>query len=132
MGRGMVCALVLVCVIIGCAPVDPEPAAEIAPPELTAERARAALIDLIRSPDPGELKDFPLGRFIGDAVQGGVEAPSWGPFALHLEEREYTYSREFGEPPRVCRWQYRGRFDLRDGQWVALPPYLENQSLGPE
>jgi hypothetical protein len=123
--------LVLTCATLGCAPSDPEPAAE-APPDLTPERARDALIELIRSPNPGELKDFPLGQFIGDEVKGGTESPSWGPFALHLRDREYTYSRAFGQPPRVCRWQYRGRFELRGSQWVALPPQVESQALGPD
>jgi hypothetical protein len=132
MGRGTVSALVLACGAIGCAPADPEPAAEAPAPELTAERARAALIELIRSPDPGALKDFPLGRFVGDGVEGGAESPSWGPFSLHLKEREYTYSRAFGPPPRVCRWEYRGRFELRAGRWVALPPRVESQALGAE
>jgi hypothetical protein len=98
--------------------------------ELTAEPARDALIELIRSPEQGELKDFPLEQFVGDGVEGGAAAPSWGPFSLHLKEREYTYSRAFGQPPRVCRWQYRGGFELRAGRWVALPPQVESQALG--
>jgi hypothetical protein len=127
MGRATLAALVLAC-IGGCAPVSPE----APPPDLTAEQARAALIELIRLPDPGELKDFPLERFVGNGVEGGVESPSWGPFSMHLKEREYTYSRVFGQPPRVCRWQYRGAFELRAGRWVALPPRVESQELGPE
>jgi len=120
MGRATVAALVLACGFGGCAPVAPEPAPEAPPPELTTEQARAALIELIRSPEPGELKDFPLERFVGDGVEGGAESPSWGPFSLHLKEREYTYSRAFGQPPRVCRWQYRGGSSCgRAGGWLC-------------
>ncbi len=116
----------------GCAPVTLGPVPEAAPAELTANQARAALIELIRSPEPGELKEFPLERFVGNGVEGGAEAPTWGPFFLRLKEREYTYSRTFGQPPRVCRWQYRGGFELRAGRWAALPPRVESQALGPE
>jgi hypothetical protein len=113
-------------------PVETLPLAEVASPELTAERARTALIELIRSPEPGELKDFPLERFASDGVESGPTSSSWGPFSLHLTEREYSYARAFGEPPRVCRWRYRGSFELRGGQWVALPPRIESQALGPD
>ncbi|OWK41105.1 hypothetical protein FRUB_04997 [Fimbriiglobus ruber] len=90
------------------------------------------LIDLIRSPEPGELKDFPLERFVGDGVEGGAGSPSWGPFTFHLKTQEYAYSRTFGRPPRVCRWEYRGGFELRTGRWVALPPRVESQALCPD
>lgn len=102
-------------------------------PELTAARAKAALIGLIRSPDAGALKDFPLERFAGeDVVNDGEEFRSWGPFALLLNQREYTYSLAFGRPPRVCRWFYRGRFEWKQGQWIALKPQVQSQALGPE
>jgi hypothetical protein len=102
-----------------------------AAPELTAERAKGALIDLIRCPEPGELKDFPLERFEKEGVVRG-DSPSWGPFSLDLKAHEYTYDRAFGQPPRVCRWHYRGKFELREGRWVGLPPRVEWQALGPE
>jgi hypothetical protein len=138
MRQVMIAAVALALSATGCRPVASEakneapPPTEVAPPELTAERARAALIELVRSPEPGELKDFPLERFAGDGVEGGAESPSWGPFSLHLTAREYSYTRTFGQPPRVCRWQYRGGFELRAGRWVALPPRVESQALGPE
>src|SRR4051812_46490457 len=94
------------------APDAPDPLPE-APPGPTPEAARAALIDLIQSPDPGELKDFPLDRFAGAGAEAGPDdAASWGPFALDLRRREYTFDRGFGQPPRVCRWHYRGAFEL--------------------
>jgi hypothetical protein len=130
MGRATLAALVVACVA-GCAPVARQPGPEPPPPELTAEQARVALIELIRSPEPGELKDFPLERFVGAGVEGGADSPSWGPFSLHLRERVYTYSRTFGQPPRVCRWECRGEFELRAGRWVALAPRVESQALGP-
>ena len=139
MRRLTIAALALAFGAAGCQPDTPEPVADgpapgeqAAPPELTAEQARAALIDLIRSPEPGELKSFPLERFAGDGLEGGPESPSWGPFSFHLPAREYSYARTFGQPPQVCRWQYRGGFELRAGRWVALPPQIEFQALGGE
>ncbi len=59
--------------------------AEVPPPELTAGRARAALIELIRSPEPGDLKDFPLKQFAEDGIEGQPDWPSWGPFPSILK-----------------------------------------------
>jgi hypothetical protein len=131
MGRVLITSLALCCALVGCATHAPQSEGEEpSPPDLTAERARTALIDLIRSSDPGALKDFPLERFERDGVEGADGSQHWGPFSLHLKEREYTYSRIFGEPPRVCRWHYRGGFVLREGWWMALPPRVESQELG--
>src|SRR5437899_4872281 len=83
--------------LMASAPDPPEPVPE-APPGLTPEVARAALIDLIRSADPGELKDFPLDRFAGEGIETGQnDAVSWGPFSLQLNRREYTFDRGFGQ-----------------------------------
>ncbi len=126
--------LAMVCVFTGCATdaSHPEIGQQI-PTELTTERAKRALVKLIQSSKPGRLKDFPLDRFINEAVIARDDtSPSWGPFSLHLKQREYTYSQAFGQPPRVCRWHYRGRFDFRDGEWIASSPEIESQELGPE
>ncbi len=131
MGRSTLAALVLAYGVGGCAGGTRAHTGTRAP-RADRRAARAALIELIRSPDAGELNDFPLERFVGDGVGAGAQAPSWGPFSLHLKERAYTYSRAFGQPPRVCRWHYRGAFELRAGRWVALLPQVESQALGPE
>ena len=139
MWRPMIPALLLACGLAGCVSESSSPdngsnpATQAAPPELTAERARSALIELIRSPDPGQLKDFPLERFAADGAESWADgSASWGPFALHLRAREYSYSRAFGAPPRVCRWHFRGGFEFKQGRWVAMPPRVESQALGPE
>jgi hypothetical protein len=76
------------------------------------------------------MADFPMEKFAGDDAkvdeEGGV---SWGPFSIYLRDKSYTYSRKFGQPPRVCMWQYRGGFELRDGRWEALPPQVQFQAL---
>jgi hypothetical protein len=72
-----------------------------------------------------------LRRFEKEGVVSGAGAPWWGPFSLELKAHEYTYELAFGEPPRVCRWHYRGKYELRQGRWVALPPRVEWQALGP-
>src|SRR5580765_7743937 len=122
MNRVMIVAFALVCGVTGCERNDPDPPPQAPPPELTAEIARAALIDLIRSPESGPLSDFPLNDYIGRGVDGSGDSLSWGPFALDIKEREYKYTVAFGEPPRVCTWHYSGKFELQEGRWVALPP----------
>ena len=124
----------MTCGFAGCATDASQPqAGRIVPTELTGEKAKTALVRLIQSSQPGKLKDFPLDQFFREKVKAGKSSSqSWGPFSFHLKERRYSYSRAFGEPPRVCRWHYRGAFDFRDGEWVALPPEVESQELDAE
>jgi hypothetical protein len=96
------------------------------------EQARRALIDLIRSAKPGDLADFPLERYANEAVAQGGDTAFWGPFCLHFERRDYTYCVAFGQPQRVCRWHFRGRFVLQKGRWRALAPEVECRTLEPE
>src|SRR5579885_240889 len=94
-----------------------------AAPELTPEAAKAALIDLIRSETTTHLEGFPLERYADDLPERGKgQTAFWGPFQIELGDRTYSYTRRFGQPPRVCTWEYRGEFEMRDGRWVALPP----------
>jgi hypothetical protein len=138
----VILALAVLAGPLGCGGETPAPPAQTgalpqatdnpaSPPDLTAERARAALIALIRSAESGELRDFPLEKFASKSVEGGdSDLPWWGPFCLHVQRREYSYRRIFGQPPRECTWTYRGRFELKEGRWVALPPQPESQALG--
>ena len=84
MRRYITAALTLGCCLTGCATDTPEPqVGQTAPPILTAEAAEAGLIKLVKSPEPGQLKGFPLERFAKQNIvvaDGG--SPSWGPFSL--------------------------------------------------
>lgn len=134
MQRGTIPLLILAGLFTGGILDAPQPASvsELRP-ELTAERAQTALIELIRSSDAGDLKDFPLDQFAGENVaNNGKQFSSWGPFDLLLEQREYTYTRAFGRPPRVCRWFHRGKFEFKQGKWIALKPQVESRALGVE
>lgn len=120
----VIVASMLTCGVTGCGK---------AALDLTAEQARTAMIELIRSPEPGQLKDFPLDQFVNDGVKIYKDgSTSWGPFSFSLNTKEYTYEQAFGEAPRVCRWHYRGGFEFKGHQWFALPPRVEWQALGPE
>jgi hypothetical protein len=99
-------------------------------PILTSVIARSALIELIRSPEAGELESFPLDQFLEVEVHDDSESSSWGPFNLNLKAREYTISRSYGDPPRVCHSEYQGQFVWQDGHWIAKPPRCVSRGLG--
>jgi hypothetical protein len=134
MRHSVIIAMAVVCGFIVCAEPPPPPEPEEPPPlpEPTAEEAKAALVDLIRSPNSGVPNAFSLESLEECDLHCGDGFAYWGPFCLHLKKRDYTYTIAFGRPPRVCRWYYRGKFELKEGRWVALKPEVEMQALGPE
>jgi hypothetical protein len=130
--RSYLLGLLPLIALVGCIPQESPPDSDV-PPNLNPEAARQALIDLIRSPDPGDLKDFPLEKFIKEPAVVDEDDPassSWGPFHFQVDANRYTFCRVFGEAPRTCRWEYKGSFEFRNGQWVALPPRVVLQALG--
>jgi hypothetical protein len=110
--------------IIGCNCDSPQPDATQSPPtRLTAEQARDAMIELIRSEEPGSLEGFPLDRFVNEGVKiGEGDYASWACFSFDLKAREYTYQRK--GPVEKKQWHagYKGKFEFRNGKWIASKP----------
>jgi hypothetical protein len=106
--------------LAGCAPVDPEAFQE--PTEPTAEQARNALIQLIRTNGAGEFRDFPVQKYINDQIEGDGDSRYWAGFCLNLKDRSYTFSERVGTDTSFCDTQYVGSFEWQSDKWVALPP----------
>jgi len=102
----------------------------VSAPELTAEQAKDAMIELIRSSDPGRLGDFPLARFANDKVQTieGDKA-SWACFWFDLKTKKYTYREDNGLDGKARYLaECEGSFEFRHGKWVAVKPRVLSET----
>ncbi len=97
---------------------------------LTAEQARQALLELIRSrpdafigsPDPDKLARIPL----EDRADGKY---AFGTFVLDLINQRY--SADIGhDAPEL--YSYKGSFARRDGHWIASDPEVTRLHRTPE
>jgi hypothetical protein len=95
---------------------------------LTAERAKVALLDMMRS----ELAAH-LGWFDGDVADKmskmTVEPQQdgcyrWGAFNFNTSKLLYTFVVEPRREGSACVLEYKGAFERNDGRWVATPPEL--------
>jgi hypothetical protein len=120
--------------LAGCsAPPGHPPAASHEQP-LTPERAKEALLAMMRS-QPG--KD--LGWFKGDipdqmgAMTIEEEGNRWyawtGAFRFNPSERVYTFVVRPRPDAWACAFEYKGSFVSKDGRWSATPPELVSAAL---
>jgi hypothetical protein len=126
MNRSLVAAPLL-CVwtaVAGCSSVEPAnsaPAAALEPSTLTAEQAKEAVLELVRShpgvfigsPDPDRLEQCSLREFDDDEW-------SFGAFVVDLRHRNYW--ADIGEDEM---YHYYGSIQWREGRWVAGEPELQ-------
>ena len=92
------------------------------PPTLTGEIAKSALISLIESSKDGVLSSFPIEDWRSTNVVNEEDWMHWGPITLKLNERIYEFTTTAGPEARLCKMWYRGAFEFRDHNWVALSP----------
>ena len=136
MSRPVLLAFVLAAGAAGCGGSDDppgEPALAAAPvPDLTPTAAKAALVALVESGASAELRWVDL-RFqrAWEVRESDGQATGWGPFALDLGARAYSFELRSGPPTRVCTERYCGEFAFQGERWVALSPRLVMTSLGP-
>jgi hypothetical protein len=116
-------ALYLSAAVAGCSPSEraaPEPPSREQPATLTAQRARQAVLELIRArpdafigcPDPDELAELPL-------EERGEGEYAFGAFVVNLPNR--WYAADIGhDAPEL--YHYRGSFERRNGEWIASEP----------
>jgi len=95
--------------------------------ELTADKAKVALLALLQTNRPEDLSvdTEKLSQQPGEftARSGGL---SWGPLYIDLAKKTYSYSAVHGP----CTWGYQGQFELQQGRWVALAPRVLYQAKG--
>ena len=126
-------ALCLWTAAAGCSPSEPaasEPAAKQEQATLTADQARQAVLELIRSrpdafigsPDPGKLAELPLEQRQDDEY-------AFGAFVVNLSDRWYT--ADIGRDA-LEMYSYRGLFARREGRWIASEPEVTRFHQPPE
>jgi hypothetical protein len=95
---------------------------------LTPERARAALVELIRrNPEFFEMKLSPreLDELAKATIEKRTEEPRGteyfcGGFLIDPERATYTLDLMGG--PATCMVHYQGDFESSSGRWIALKP----------
>ena len=102
--------------------------------KLTPERAKVALLEMMRS-QPGR----DLGWFDGDIPEemsktAIVETENgwyeWtAAFRFHPSEAIYTFVVRPRPRVRACAFEYKGSFRREDGRWVATRPELVRTAL---
>jgi hypothetical protein len=89
----------------------------------SVSEAKEALLAVLRS---GGLRDLSfvspdkLGRQAEEPVGDGTW--QWGPFSIDLSAKTYRYTIQYGPGPiHKCALEYWGRFESRQGRWIATP-----------
>ena len=93
--------------------------------ELTADGAKVALLELLRTNRPKDLSvDTEQLSQRAAEFTAGPDGLFWGPFYIDLVEKTYRYALVYGP----CTWGFQGQFELRQGRWVALAPKVHDIS----
>jgi hypothetical protein len=97
--------------------------------KLTPERAKAALLDMMRSKAGRD-----IGWFDGDSPDKMAEMPiakgddAWydwtAAFRINPSRAIYTFTVRPQPGARACVFEYEGSFVQTDGRWHATPPKL--------
>jgi hypothetical protein len=121
-------------VLAGCASQTEQPPSAVQEETLTPERAKEALLDMVRS-KPGK----ELGWFQGDIphemakMKIEEEEDGWyawtGAFRFNTSKAIYTFVVRPQPGARACVFEYKGSFVNKDGRWAATPPELVSTAL---
>jgi hypothetical protein len=102
--------------------------------ELTPERAKAALLEMMRSKAGKDLGWFD-GNVADEMARRKIEAEEDGwyawtaAFRFHPARGIYTFVVAPRPGVRACVFEYEGTFVRRDGAWSATPPRLVKAAL---
>jgi hypothetical protein len=96
-------------------------------PELTAEDAKAAMIELLRTTQLDYMRGFPVDEAAKEPVhvyESGSAA--WADFSFDLKTKKYSYRVERGDRNAKDHFAagYEGTFEYKQGKWVALKPRM--------
>ncbi len=122
-------AAAFVTIVAGC--TEPElPREAQTPPELTAERAKEALIEMLRD-NPKALQGgpaYPAEKLAGEKVtMKSSELCDIGAFTVDL--RRTTWHIESRGPG--CMWLIDGKFEVAGARWAAKPTHCSIAHPGP-
>jgi hypothetical protein len=118
--------------LAGCPSQTEQPQSVVQEQILTPERAKEALLDMVRSKPAKE-----LGWFQGDVpdqmakVKIEEEEDGWYAWtaAFRFNTSKAIYSFVVRPRPPACVFQYKGSFVTKDGRWTATPPELVSSAL---
>lgn len=126
--RSTLCWMALIA-LYGCASRPELPPADAQDEKLTPERAKVALLEMMRSKEGKE-----LGWFGGDAPDEmakmpiAEEADGWftwtAAFRFNPSRETYTFVVRPKPGSRACMFEYEGTFAKTDGKWAAAKPKL--------
>ncbi|WP_029629995.1 hypothetical protein [Zavarzinella formosa] len=113
---------------------EPTVPVELPPPALTAEDAKAAILDLIYAENLENLKEFPIAKYKAMPMKPEPGSPwlFWGKYEINLESKKYQFSETRDEPPKSTRTMWRGEFVYQDGKWLARIPKLMKTTVSGE
>ncbi len=100
------------------------------PDELTAEQAKTALSDLLRTHRFPYLEDDYVEQIAMTPVKVyDRETASWGTFRFDLKAQTYSYSiSRYADEKKGYHAEFGGGFDLKEGAWIAKPPRVLSET----
>src|SRR5262245_22051932 len=120
--------------VAGCSGQPEPPAPASLDQTLTPERAKAALLEMMRSKAGSA-----LGWFDGNVpYEMGTmaiedEGDGWyrwtGAFTINPSKAIYTFVVQPRPGARACVFEYKGSFAVQNGRWAATPPQLTRAAL---
>jgi hypothetical protein len=100
-------------------------------PTLTADLAKQALVDRMRSKSGDHFEKFDSDEWAKVAVQAGEDG--WynfgGLFGINPSTKSYTLLIMPALGAKACSFEYEGTFSFRQGRWVADAPKLVRTAL---
>ena len=121
-------------VLPGCASHTEQPPSAIQEETLTPERARGALLEMMRS-KPGQEFGWFQGNIPNEMAKQAIEEGEdgcykWsGAFRFHPGKAIYTFVVRPQPGTRACTLVYQCSFQTKDGRWSATVPELVSTAL---
>ena len=118
----------------GCSSQSDQSPSTLQEQPLTAERAKEALLEMIRSKEGKELGwfdgDIPEQMSKMNIVEGQDGWYDWtAAFSFNPSKAIYTFVVRPRPGARACLFEYKGSFVSKDGRWIATPPELVSTAL---
>jgi hypothetical protein len=116
-----------------CEPPAP-PATATQALKLTPERAKAALLDMMRTKPGSDLEWF-KGDIPEKVAKMKIEEEkdgsySWtAAFRIHPTRAAYSFVVMPRPGVAACAFEYNGTFTVKDGRWIASPPKLVSTAM---
>ena len=121
-------------ILAGCSSQTEQPLSAVQEEMLTPERAKEALLAMMRS-KPGKDLDWFQGDIPDEMAKMNIEKEeggwySWtGAFRFQPSRAIYTFVVRPQPGVRACMFEYKGSFVNKDGRWSATPPELVSTAL---